>query len=186
MKKSLILALGLSLFAATAFHVEKAAAYSSNVGADPKNDDPGFGNTGYGDLETKVFVKSATRGKSASISPRRVLAYSSEADGYTLTRQVTQTGAGQGMLACVSMGDVASGDTGYHRCITKGFVRLKYNGATYAIAAGVKACVDQEGVVRGCKKDGTDNVESTANTGIIPLEAKTDAGEYLRAVVNFQ
>lgn len=182
MKKSLILALGLSLFAITI--AERAEAYSSAVGVDPKNDDPGYGNTGYGDLETKAIVKSATSGQSASITARRVLALGSEDDGYTVTRQVTRTIPGQRLLTCVSIDTIATGDTAYHRCITKGFVRLKYNAATYPIFEGVPACVDIEGVVTGCS---TSNGEATVDTGIIPLEAKSGgSGEYLRAIVNLK
>lgn len=186
MNKILILALGLALATPT-FLAERAEAYSSNVGTDPKNDDPGFGNSGYGDLETKAIVKSATSGKSASIAPRRVLAYSSEADGYTVTRQVTQTIAGQRQLACVSTDDIATGDTAYHRCITKGFVRLEYNGVAQPIEAGVPACVNQEGIVRGCSRNGQGvPAEATMDSLIIPLESKTDAGSYLRAVVHLR
>lgn len=183
--KSFILILGLAL-AVPALNTPSAHAYSSNVGADPEGSDPGYGNSGYGDMETKAIKKSAASGVSASIAARRVLAYTSAADGYTVTRQVTQSGAGQGLLACVSTDDIATGDTSYHRCITKGFVRLKYDGSTHALTAGRHACVDSEGVVRGCKQNGTDTVEATANTGIIPLESKSDAGEYLRAIVNLK
>ena len=138
MKKNLILALGLSLFAVTAFHAERAFAYSSNAGADPKTDDPGQGRTGYGDLETKTIVKSATAGKSASITPRLVLAYSSEADGYTVTRMVTRSLVGHNQLACVSTDDIPTGDTAYHRCITKGFVKVKWDASTYPVVVGLR------------------------------------------------
>lgn len=179
MKKFLILAMGLTLLAG---NVEKAHAYSSNTGADPIQDDPGQGFTGYGDLETKVYRKSATAGKSASLVARRVLAYSSEADGYTLTRMVTRTPAGLRQLACVSMDTVATGDTAYHRCITKGYVRLQYDGTTYPIEAGVNACVNAEGIVTGCAL----SAEATVETGIVPLESKSGLGNYLKAIVNLR
>lgn len=181
--KSFLLIAAIALAGISVAPIERAEAYSSNVGADPKNDDPGYGRTGYGDLETKVFVKSATAGKSGVITPRLVLAYSSEADGYTLTRQITRTLPGLRQLACVSMDDVTTGDTSYHRCITKGYVRVKYDGSAYNIGAGIPACVNASGVVTGCHADVG---EATVNTGIIPLESKTDAGEYLKAIVNLR
>lgn len=180
MKKFLILGLALTALL-TMEH--RAEAYSSAVGVDPKNDDPGFGNTGYGDYETKAVVKSAASGASAAIVSNRVLAYTSAADGYTVTRQVTQTPAGLRLLACVSTDDIPTGDTAYHRCITKGFVRLKYNAVTSPIEVGVPACVDQEGIVRGCV---TSDAEATVDTGIIPLEAKTDTGNFLKAMINLK
>lgn len=180
MKKFLILGLAL----ATLFTAQNAWAYSSGVGVDPKNDDPGHGNTGYGDYETKTIVKSATAGKSASIAPRYVLAYSSEADGYTVTRMVTRTAAGLRQLACVSMDDIATGDTAYHRCITKGYVRVRYDGSTYGIEAGVPACVNQDGIVTGCNLSVPG--EATVDTGIIPLESKTGVGNYLKAIINLR
>lgn len=183
MRNAILLAALIGLAAPFAFE-DKAEAYSSAVGVDPKNDDEGFGRTGYGDYETKAVVKSAASGKSASVSARRVLAYSTEDDGYTVTRQVTRTIPGQRLLTCVSIDDIATGDTAYHRCITRGFVRLKYDAGTNPIFEGVPACVDTEGVVTGC---GTSNGEATVNTGIIPLEAKSSGtGEYLRAIVDLQ
>lgn len=183
MKNFLILALGLALIAPVI--TEKAEAYSSAVGVDPKNDDNGYGNGGYGDIETKAIVKSATASYSASITPRRVLAFGTEDDGYTVTRQVTQTAAGQRLLSCVSFDDIATGDTSYHRCITKGFVRLDYNAGTYVIEEGIPACVDSEGRVRGCNRAG--GAEATVNTGIIPLESKSSGtGYYLRAIIDLK
>jgi hypothetical protein len=181
--KSFLLIAAIALAGISVAPMERAEAYSSNVGADPKNDDPGFGRTGYGDLETKVFVKSATSGKSGEVSARHVLAYSSEADGYTLTRQITRTLPGLRQLACVAMDAVTTGDTAYHRCITKGYVRVKYDGSVYNIGAGIPACVNESGVVTGCFAGAG---EATLDTGILPLESKTDAGEYLKAIVNLQ
>ena len=66
MKIFLILGLMLSLSME-----HRAEAYSSNVGAGPKNDDPGQGLTGYGDLETKAIVKSATAAAEWSTSRAR-------------------------------------------------------------------------------------------------------------------
>lgn len=182
MKKFLIL--GLVLTAALTME-HRAEAYSSAVGVDPKNDDPAaLGRTGYGDYETKAVVKSAASGVSDAVSPRLVLAYTSAADGYTVTKAVTRSLAGHNMLACVSTDEIPTGDTSYHRCITKGFVRLKYDASVNPVIAGIAACVNTEGEVTGC---GTSNGEATFDTGIIPLESKSSGtGEYLKAMVNLK
>lgn len=185
MKKFLILFLGLALLSPTVI-TQKAEAYSSGTGVDPKNDDPGYGRTGLGDYETKVYVKSATAGASDAITAGNVLLYDETADdGYTLTRVGTSNSYGhQSKTACVALDDVATGDTAYHRCITKGFVRVQYDATTFPIEDGRQACVNTEGEVRGCDLS---KPEATANTGIIPLEAKSSgAGLYLRAMVNMK
>lgn len=183
--KNLILGLALLVLAVPVF-TEKAQAYSSNVGADPKESDGGNPNTGYGDLETKVVVKSQTAGESASILARRVLAYGQTADdGYTVTRMVTRSNVGFRRLACVSVDEIATGDTSYHRCITKGFVRLQWDATSFPIEDGIPACVNQEGIVTGCNYGSA--TEATANSGIIPLEAKTGGtGLYLKAMINLR
>lgn len=185
MKKYLILALGLTLLAST-IEAERAEAYSSAVGVDPKNEeDPmnGHGNSGYGDYETKAIVKSATAGKSEALVRGLIVAYSSEADGYTVTRAVTRTVPGQRQLTCMTTDAVATGDTGYHACITRGFVRVKFDATSYPITVGVPACVDVSGVVTGCNTV----AEATINTGIIPLESKASGtGDYLRAVLDLR
>lgn len=184
--RNLILIAGLALFAISTVHVEQAEAYSSAVGVDPKDNDEmnGNGNGGYGDYETKAIVKSATAGKSEALERGLIVAYSSEADGYTVTRAVTRTVPGLRQLTCMTMNSVATGDTGYHRCITKGFVRVKYDATSYPIVVGVHACVNARGVVTGCDNA---NGEATVNTGIIPLESRSaGSGNYLRAVLHLK
>lgn len=190
MKKHLILALGLALLG-TLTPEQKAHAYSSATGVDPD-----YSNVGNGeapsllshDVETKAVKKSATAGKSKALVSGLVVQYSTEADGYTVTRAVT-SGLGQNQLACVTTDEVATGDTGYHRCITKGFSRVRYNvvDATRAIVAGRAACVNADGIVQGCAFSGPDAVEATANTGIIPLESKSSgSGTDLKVILNLR
>ncbi len=182
MKMFLILGLLLSASLTT----ERAEAYSSAVGVDPKNEDQlnGNGNGGYGDYETKAIVKSAVASSSGLVSRGLMLAYTSVADGYTVTRQVTRTVPGQRLLACMATDDIATGDTAYHRCITKGFVRVKYDASAYPIVVGVPACVDANGIVTGCALSGG---EATVNTGIIPLESiSAGTGNFLRAILNLK
>lgn len=184
--KNLILIAGLTLFAISTINVEKAQAYSSAVGVDPKDEDQlnGNGNGGYGDYETKAVVKSAVAGQSEELVRGLIVAYGSEADGYTVTRAVTRTVPGMRRLACMTMGTVATGNTGYSRCITKGFVRVKYDATSYPIVAGVHACVNARGIVTGCDNA---NGEATTNTGIIPLESFSGgSGNYLRAMLNLK
>jgi hypothetical protein len=186
MKKNLILALGLSLFAVTAFHTERAEAYSSAVGVDPKNNDElnGNGNGGYGDYETKQVVKTAASTLSGAVSRGHMLVYTDAADGYTVTRSPARTIPNQRLVACMAMDAIATGDTAYHRCLTKGFARAKYDASTYAIVAGVHACVDANGIVTGCNNG---SGEATVNTGIIPLESvSAGTGNYLRVMLNLK
>lgn len=180
--KKFLMVLGLAL--AISATENKAHAYSSPVGVDPISVDDGTGNGGLGDIEVKQIKKSTVSGESDAITARRVLMYAAANDGYTVTRVVSQTNAGMARLACVSMDSIATGDTAYHQCITKGFVRLKYDAGTYPIVAGRQACVDANGVVRGCSMG---NAEATAISGVVPLESKSSgSGEYLRALVNLR
>lgn len=186
--KNLILILGLALLAVplTFLQEREAYGYSSAVGVDP--DKSGIGNGAgtnlEGDVETKAIKKTADAGESEALIAGLVVAYDqSAADGYTVTRAVTQSTVGQNFLACVTTDTVATGDTAYHRCITKGLVRVHYNGGVRAIEAGRPACVDASGVVRGCWLAAP---EATQNTGIIPLQSKTDSGTDLRVLINLR
>lgn len=168
MKKFLILVMGLTLLAA---NVEKAHAYSSATGVDPKNDDlPANGTVdgGYGDYETKAVVKSTVAGVSGVVSKGLILQYTAIADGYTVSRNVSRSVPQERLLACMALDSIATGDTGYHRCLTRGFAKVQFN-AVRPITVGVPACVDTNGLVDGCDLA---NGESTVNTGIIPLESK--------------
>lgn len=185
MKKYLLI-LGLAIMAGTI--TEKAHAYSSQVGVDPDKSGIGDGSDGGpmgNEIETKAVKKSATAGQSEALVAGIVVGYEPTAgDGYTVTRAIAQTERGLNTLACVTVDSVATGDTSYHRCITKGFARVKYNGATYAITAGRRACVRADGVVRGCALGAA--LEATANTGIVPLESKTGSGTDLKVMINLQ
>ncbi len=166
MKNIFILVLGIFL------STPLAHAYQGNV-PDPKN--------GQGDVETKLFVKSQVAGFQDSIVPGNMLSYgvqTGENDGYTMTRIVGQTLAGQKEVSCISLDTVASGDTSYHLCQTKGFVGYQSPvfGTEFAswsnttagsqIVVGVNACVSALGQIRGCSST---TGEATLNLGIIPL-----------------
>lgn len=187
MKKNLILILGLALLAPTL--TPEAHAYSSPAGADP--DKSGIG-TGAGqnlsnDIETKAIKKSTTAGSSEALVAGLVVAYDQTAlDGYTVTRAVTQDRLGLNTLACVTVDTVATGDTAYHQCITKGMVYVQFDGTQTGkpIEAGRPACVDASGKVRGCLLSSA--LEATANTGIIPLESQTGSGTRLRVLLNLR
>lgn len=177
MKTKFLILAGLAILAMT----PKVHAYSSADGVDPRNS---TGNLA-GDVETKQIVKTADAGESEALIAGLVVAYdASIADGYTVTRAVTQTIPGQRLLACVTVDSVATGDTNYHRCITKGFARVRYSGGVpFPITAGIPACVDAGGTVRGCN---ITNAEATLNTGIIPLQSKTDSGTDLGVLINLR
>ena len=183
MKKFLILAMGLTLLAA---NVEKAHAYSSAVGVDPKNDSHPLNGTtdgGYGDYETKAIVKSTVAGKSGLVSKGLILQYTAIADGYTVTRNITRSLPQMRLLACMAMDDIATGDNAYHRCMTRGFAKVRYN-ATYPITLGIPVCVNTDGLVDGCANG---DPEATINTGIIPLESKpVGSGDYLKVMLDLR
>ena len=185
MKKSLWI-LGLALLVPLV-NMEQAKAYSSAVGVDPFQSDNGTGNAGLGDYETKQIVKSSTASASEALVARLIVAYDTTAvDGYTVTRAVTQTVPGQQLLACITTDAVATSDTTYHRCITKGFARVKYDAAT-PIEIGRPVCANAGGIARGCILGGPNAAEATANTGIISLESKASGtGDYLRVLVNLK
>ena len=168
---SLLLVLGAFLSAPLAH------AYQGNV-PDSKN--------GQGDVETKLFVKSAAAGFSDAVVAGNVLAYgiqTGENDGYTMTHIVGTTLAGQKEVACVALDSVATGDTSYHLCQTKGFVGYQspvfstefasWSEVTTNIVAGIPACVTALGQITGCTQTagigGFVNGQATFNLGIIPL-----------------
>lgn len=185
MKNILILALGLALSAS-------AFAYEGNT-PDPKN--------GQGDIETKLFVKSAAAGFSDNISKGQMLAYgvqTGENDGYTMTHIIGQTVPGQNEVSCLSLDDVATGDTGYHLCQTKGFVgdgtnipaslfAAWSNTTNQLLEAGRHACVSTTGQIRGCAITGA---EATVDIMIIPLSLTNAVGSSgtkgLQVVLNLQ
>jgi hypothetical protein len=168
--KMYLLIIGLAILAAP---TNKAHAYSSAAGPDPKNATDNLGQ----EIETKLIVKSGTAGSSDAISAGDVLGYDQTAqDGYTVTKSISQNQQGLKTLACVALESIATGDTQYHRCAVRGFVKVPYDGSTTAaLEAGRPACVTSKGLVRGCVLGGSNNIEATANTGIIPLKSASDA-----------
>ncbi len=162
-----------------------AEAYSSNVGADPVNASP--------DIETKAVKKSVEAGQSASVSVGHILSYSSANDGYSVTRIGANTPIGTNRNACVADRAIATGNTGYVTCITKGLVNVKYD-ATVAIVAGMKLCSDTEGVGVVCAGSSTDpssplsltKGQATANSGIIALESAASGTGTMKAIINLK
>lgn len=153
-----------------------AFGYSSPAGVDPKN--------GTFDQEFKAVVKSAVNGESASVTQGHVLSHAAVVDGYTVTR-IAGGAIGnvlaQAKVMCIAAEDVATGDVGYAKCLTKGFVDfLKYD-ATVAIVAFSKLCANTEGVAVACT--GTEATQS----GITALEAKASGtGSNLKAMVDLR
>lgn len=169
MKCSFLLALALAF-------ATNAHAYSTTPGVDPKNGSP--------DVETKQIVKTAVAGESASISKGHVLSYASAADGYSVSRigQSNLVGSDQNRIACVAAEDVATGDTAYELCVTKGFVDfLKYD-ATLPITVFNSLCVNYEGVAVACPAAGS----ATRNTGIIALETKASGTGTMKAMIQLK
>jgi hypothetical protein len=181
MKNKFLLLAGLALVAGPILVPERAYGYASADGVDPRNSE---GNLA-GDVETKQVVKSAVAGSSEALIAGIFVAYDQTADdGYTVTRAVTQSAAGHKRLACLMVVDVATNDTNYHRCITRGFAKVRYRAANFTIEDGRPACVDAAGYVRGCNLS---IAEATANTGIIPLETKSAGdGTDLKVMINLQ
>ncbi len=164
----------------------KAHAYSSAAGPDPKN---ATSNSGQ-EIETKLIVKSATASASQALDKGVFVMYDTTAqDGYTVTRAIGQSGGydsitGVKTLACATLVSVASGDTQYHPCITRGFANVAYDGTTFPLVAGSPACLRSDGVLRGCILGSP--VEATANTGIVPLKSATDSGSLLPVIINLR
>lgn len=184
--KKFLLTLGLA--ALSAMPINQAHAYSSAAGPDPKN---ATGNSGQ-EIETKLIVKSATASASQALDKGVFVMYDTTAkDGYTVTRAITQSGGwdastGLKMVACATLVSVASGDTQYHPCITKGFANVAYDGtgAGTGLVAGVPACLRSDGVLRGCNL--ASNAEATADLNVVPLRTATDSGSALPVIINLQ
>ena len=168
--KNLFLAILMLSLGANAF------GYSSPAGVDPKN------NTH--DQEYKAVVKSAVDGESSSVSFGHLLSHAAVVDGYTVTR-IAGGAIGnvlaQAKVMCVAAQDIATGNSSYNKCISKGFVDfLKYD-ATVAIVAFSKICANTEGIAVACT--GTEATQS----GITALEAKVNGtGSNLKAMINLK
>ena len=159
-----------------------AIGYNSPAGSDPKelNHDREFKQV----MKT-VFGADST-GLKAAISRGHVLTYvvgeDGSHDGYTVSRIGANTPAGQRVVACIADDSIATGDVGYHKCVTKGFVDFAKWDATAPIAAGTRVCANAEGVLVDCTV-----LAATANVGIISLEAKAaGTGNNLKVMVNLQ
>lgn len=176
-----LLFLGLAALLATP--LEKAHAYSSVTGADPRN---GSGNFGQ-EIETKQIVKSGVAGASQALIPGVFVMYDKNTiDGYTVTRAISQDQYGIHAAACLNLEAVATGDTQYHPCAVKGLVFVQYDGsgATTPIEQGRPACFRSDGVLRGCYL--ANAIEATGNSGVVPLKSATDSGSALPVIINLQ
>jgi hypothetical protein len=180
MKKLMFSVVALGAIITTLAH-----GYNSPVASDPKNEN--F------NVEYKYIVKSAVAGESGAIAKGDVLTYASAYDGYTVTKMGGGASVAQQLaLACVAAEDIATGDSGYHRCVTRGYINyVKYN-ATIPFSAFGNVCVNSNGVVEGCTGAkvavGVDGVSGTATAAlgrIIPLQTKSSGtGSDLKAIIN--
>jgi hypothetical protein len=162
-----------------------ALAYNSPVGTDPKNEN--F------NQETIQAVKSASSGVSDAIVAGDVLSFSSASDGYTVTRVGAATVLGNRLIACVALQDVATGNTGYFPCVTRGFVqKLNFNAST-AIEVGDKLCTNTSGqavICTACSAtvpgaNGCEQGQGTEDSGIVALEARSAGSGYgIKAYIN--
>lgn len=189
MKRTFLTFAVLALSLGAMVHPERADAYSSNAGADPDRTGIGNGSSAVfsNDIETKAIKKSNAAGSSEALIAGLIVGYDAVAvDGYTVTRAVPQTLVGLNTLACVTTDTVATNDLQYHRCITKGFAMVRYDGTgtNAGIVAGRPACVNASGLLVGCKEG--DALQSTINTGITPLKSATDSGSALPVLLDLQ
>ena len=179
MKKLILGAIALFALSTQAF------AYSSAVGSDPKN--------GEGNVEYKYVVKSAIAGESAAVSKGQVLFYASAYDGYTVTNmgQSNTSADSQHAIACIAADAIATGDTGYRRCVTRGYVDyLYYDANAAAITQFRPVCGNNAGSVSGCGLAVTSaqNLTGSATAAlgkIVPLQTKASGvGNDLKAIIN--
>lgn len=168
MKKYFLLAIALTAFANTAH------AYNNTPGTDPKN--------GSAEVEYRQVVKHSVAGESAAVSKGHVLFYSSALDGYTVSRIGGTAVIDHNRAVCIASEDIASGDTGYNLCATRGFVDyLKYD-ATLPITAFNNLCVNYEGIAVACAA----SYGASRNTGIMALESKASGTGTMKAIINLR
>lgn len=143
MKNLLILAL-VALFGTNAF------AYDSAPSGDPGQ--------GFVDYETKTVVKSETAGYSDAISKGHGLFYENAAltGLYTVSREYSGTYntalATRLNEACIAAQDVATGNVGGFRCVTKGYVDYalySVNTVNCPITAGDYLCITDAATAKG-------------------------------------
>lgn len=179
MKKVILSVLALAVMATPAH------AYNSPAGADPKN--------GNYDVEYKYVVKSAVAGESGAVAKGDILTYASAYDGYSVTKMGGgASSAQQRAVACVAAEAIASGDVGYHRCVSRGYVDyVKYDG-TIPIIALEPVCVNAQAAAEGCTlgamASGAAGLSGTATAAggrIVPLQSKASGtGTSLKAIIN--
>lgn len=183
------------LLVAVAFLMSGLAfGYSSGPGADPAN--------GSYDIQYKAVVKTTSgsdaSGLSSSISKGHVLTYdldNNAAGAYVVTRIGENTSLGQAQVACIADKDIATGDAGAYRCVTKGYVDFARYDATTAFSAGQKLCSNEEGVLvvcAACVNDASSENDcryggATSQSGITALEAKASGtGSNLKVLVDIR
>lgn len=184
MKKGIYFAITLcALFAS-----ERASAYSSAVGPDPKN--------GEGNVEYKFIVKSIVAGESGAIAKGDVLTYASAYDGYTVTNmQSANDGVSQNALACIASEPVASGDVGYHKCATRGYIDyLSYQGGAGGFTIFDSLCVTGSADVAPCSQPpgalaGNTSYSGTATAAVgriktLQTKAAGTSGTNLKVILN--
>ncbi len=184
MKKGIYLALALIASLASG----KAYAYSSPVSPDPKN--------GEGNIEYKYIVKAQVAGESGAIAKGDLLTYASAYDGYTVTNmQGNNNGSSQLALACIAAEPIASGDLGYHKCVTRGYIDyLSYVGGMAGFSVFDSLCVTASADAAPCSQPpgasaGNTSYSGTATAAVgrikaLQTKAAGTSGTNLKAIIN--
>jgi hypothetical protein len=116
--------------------------------------------------EFRPVKKSAVAGVSdAILAAGELLSYSAAADGNTVTRVGDGTVLKGGLIACAAKEAIATGDTAYHLCQTRGYATVKYDATSLEWDDGESLCVNSVGAAVNCAAAGS-------KTGVIALEAK--------------
>lgn len=177
MKNKFIAILGALLLPAVAM------AYVSNQGTDPA--------AGNYESEYKTAQKSTTALYSDAVSRGHGLFYDeNDYTGlYKVSRYDSQTqfaAASAKRHACIASKDVATGDTGYFPCVTRGYVDYaRYiagtaqGGGNVPIAAGDYLCIGTAATNKGSLLPCNANVVSP----FVALEAKTSGTTGLKVLV---
>lgn len=166
----------------------KAYAYNSPVGADPKN--------GNYDIEYKYVVKATVAGESGAITKGDILTYASAYDGYTVTNmQGDNNGFSQNAIACIAADNIASGDLGYHKCVSRGYIDyLKFNSGMAGFTIFDSVCVTASAAAAPCSASagnvqGATSWSGTATAAIgrikvFQTKAAALTGATLKAFIN--
>lgn len=152
-----------------------AYGYSSQVGLDPSTSS---------EIEYKSVFKSNTAGWSDAVTSGDLLTYTTDLDGYTVTRVGSALGVYAqkqgGAIACVADRAIASGSATAVPCVTKGGkVTVNYSVTAPAwINAGENLCANNAGQAINCGV-------AASNSGVVSLETVNAAGTgTIKAVVN--